>query len=394
MLYKFLIRRFIKNYNDTADKKVRETYAFLTSIIGIISNIILSIVKLSIGMITNSIAIVADAFNNISDIASSIITILSFRWASKPADEEHPFGHGRIEYIAAMVVSFMVILLGFEFIKSSFDRVLHPEKVVFKIVPFILILISMTFKLWLASLNKYVGNKINSSTIKASSFDALSDVFISGSVALSFILSLFIAFPLDGYIGFAISLFILYSGFSLVKETLSPLLGEAPDADLVKQIKSLVLSYEHISGVHDLIIHSYGPGKFMASIHAEVPSDISIVKIHDIIDKAEKEISEKLNILLVIHMDPINTNNEKVLQAKIELENIIKDYPVIKSIHDFRVIGDGECKTLVFDAVVKQNKNFTKEDGEVLKKSIQGKIERLHPCYTSVITLDKDNIHF
>jgi len=390
MLSKFLVSRFIKNYKDTKDENVRIKYGFLGGTIGIIANSLLFAVKLSVGLVTHSIAITADAFNNLSDTASSIITIVGFKLANKPADEEHPFGHGRIEYLSALAVSFIIMLVGFQFVKESFDRIFNPAEINFSFVPFVLIVISVMIKLWLSRFNKFIANSIDSGALKASSFDALADVIISSITALSLLLSRWVSFPLDSYLGILVALFILYSGLSLTKETLNPLLGEAPDQALVENIKSGILSYEYISGVHDLVIHNYGPGRCMASIHAEVPCDISIVKIHEVIDKAEKELSNKLKIFLVIHMDPINTNSIEVNKARQELEKVLKNFPLVKSIHDFRVVGDGLYKNLVFDLVVEHTKGFKAEDEERLKKEIDKELKNIHPSYNSMITIDKD----
>ncbi|SKA73510.1 cation diffusion facilitator family transporter [Clostridium sp. USBA 49] len=390
MLSQFLVSKYIKDYKNTKDEKVRTAYAYLGGIIGIIVNVILFTIKLSVGIISKSIAVTADAFNNLSDAASSVITIVGFKLANKPADQEHPFGHGRIEYLSALIVSFMVMLVGFQFIKSSFDRIINPSYVKFELIPFILILISILGKIWLSKFNKFIGKAINSGALEASSLDALGDVFTSSCVAFSLLISKWTTLPIDGYIGILVALFILYSGFSLTKNTLNPLLGEAPDPELVENIKKGVLSYNHISGVHDLVIHNYGPGRCMASIHAEVPCNISIVEIHEIIDKAEKELSKKLNIFLVIHMDPINTNSEEINKAKEELENIIKKIPMVKSLHDFRVVGDGDYKNLIFDVVVQHTKGFKDEDEENIKNKINSELKKIHPKYNALITIDKE----
>jgi cation diffusion facilitator family transporter len=284
----------------------------------------------------------------------------------------------------------MVMLVGFQFVKESFDRILHPSEIHFMLVPFILILISTGIKVWLSKFNKYIAKSINSNALKASSFDAFADVIISSTTALSLFLSQWITFPLDSYLGVLVALFILYSGFSLIKDTLNPLLGEAPEPELVEKIKSGVLGYNFIDGVHDLVIHNYGPGRCMASIHAEVPCDISIVKIHEIIDKAERELSKALNIFLVIHMDPINTDNHEVNKAKTELEHLLKRFPMVKSMHDFRIVGNGEYKNLIFDLVIEHTKGFTQEDEERLKRDIDIALKTLHPLYNSVITVDRD----
>ncbi|WP_032122290.1 cation diffusion facilitator family transporter [Clostridium amazonitimonense] len=390
MLSNFLVKTFVKNYKNTDNEKVRTSYGFLGGIVGIIINSLLFIIKLSVGIIAGSIAVTADAFNNLSDAASSIITILGFKLSSMPADEEHPFGHGRIEYISGLIVAFMVMLVGFQFIKSSFQRIINPEPVKFQTLPFVLLLISISFKVWLSKFNSFVGKSINSSALKAASIDALGDVVTSSTVVLSLLLSRFITFPIDGYIGILVALMILYSGYSLVKDTLSPLLGEAPDEELVRNIKDSVLSYDSITGVHDLIIHNYGPGRCMASIHAEVPSNASIVYIHEIIDKAEKEISKNLNIHLVIHTDPICVDDKEILKTQQELENILNKIEIVKSMHDFRVVGEGQHKNLIFDVVVDSSKRGKEISDEELKNIISVRVKELSPYYECVITIDND----
>ncbi len=393
MLSKLLVKSFVKNYEDVEKEKVRSSYGFLAGVVGIIVNILLFIVKLSVGFISQSIAVTADAFNNLTDAGSSVITILGFKLSNMPADEEHPFGHGRIEYLSALAVSFMVMIVGLQFIKSSVERILNPSAVQFEIIPFILIVVSVVFKIWLSSFNKFVGKKINSSALKAAGLDALGDVVTSSTVAFSLLASNWTSFPIDGYIGVAVALMILYSGFKLTKETLNPLLGEAPDPNLVIAIQKEVLNYEHITGVHDLIIHNYGPGKCMCSIHAEVPSDMSIVKIHEIIDAAEKEISEKLNVYLVIHMDPINVNDNEIIETQHALLEILNNHPLVKSMHDFRVVGEGEKKNLIFDVVVDSNRKKVKITDEELKRDICTRVKSRYPNYNCIITIDNDFMH-
>lgn len=389
MFSKFLVSCFMKD-NNIENQEVREAYGYFGGIVGIVVNVILFIVKFFVGIITSSIAITADAFNNLSDVLSSVITIVGFKLANRPADKEHPFGHGRIEYISALIVSFLVLLVGLEFIKASFNRIIHPKPINFETLPFILILLSIGAKLWLSKFNNYIGKTINSSALMASSFDALSDVFSSSCVALSLFVSQWISFPIDGYIGIVVALFILYSGISIIKDTLNPLLGESPDPKLVQKIEKEVMKHEYITGVHDLIIHSYGPSKYMASIHAEVPDHIPITKIHEVIDKAEKEISITLNILLVIHMDPINTNNKEVANTKQEVKKILKDFPCIKSMHDFRMVGNSSYKNLIFDIVIGFDKKYNKKFQDNLKADINKRVKAIHPSYSAVITIDKD----
>jgi cation diffusion facilitator family transporter len=391
MFFQFIFNSFIKNNSNVKDTVVRNSYGILGGIIGILINVILFTIKLSIGLLVSSIAIMADAFNNLSDAASSLITILGFKLASKPADREHPFGHGRIEYLSALIVAFMVMLVGLQFIKSSFERIINPTPITFELVPFILLLVSISLKIWLSRFNKFVGEKINSAALKASAVDALGDAFTSTCVSISFLIAKFTTFPIDGYIGMIVAIFIVYSGFSLIKDTISPLLGEAPDPALVNSIKEMVLSYDNILGTHDLIIHNYGPGKCMASIHAEIPSDISVVEIHEIIDTAERNISSDLNIYLVIHIDPICIIEGEVQEAYEEILSLIEEYKFIESIHDFRIIGEGEVKNLVFDLVVSSPKEFTITDSQLVDK-ISERVKENHPYYNCIITIDKNFI--
>ena len=388
MFSKFLVNTFIKDNSNVKNDKVRNSYGILGGVVGIIINVILFGIKLSIGMLAASIAIMADAFNNLSDAASSLVTILGFKLSSMPADREHPFGHGRIEYLSALIVAFMVMLVGLQFIKSSFERIINPTEITFELIPFVLLFVSIFLKLWLSSFNKFMGEKINSSALKASSTDALGDVFTSSCVAISFLASKFTTIPIDGYIGIAVAAFIVYSGFTLVKDTINPLLGEAPDPELVKAIQEMVVSYDHILGFHDLIIHNYGPGKCMASIHAEIPSDISVVTIHEIIDKAEREISSALKIYLVIHIDPICIIEGEVKDAYDEIISIINDYDYIDSIHDFRVVGEGHIKNLIFDVVVDTSKEHPTNKEELIE-IISSRLKKSHPQYNCIITIDK-----
>ena len=388
MFSNFLIKRFVKDYDNVSDVKVRGAYANLAGIVGIITNLMLFIIKLFVGLFSNSVSILADAFNNLSDAASSIITIVGFKMANKPADAEHPFGHGRIEYITAMIVSFMVMLVGLQFVKTSFQKIINPTPVTFEFLQFILLLISIGFKFWLSKFNKSIGNKINSSTLKATATDAMGDVFTSTTVVISFLISKFTTLPIDGYIGIIVALAIVYSGFSLIKETLSPLLGEPPDPVLVSNITDMVMSYENITGIHDLIVHNYGPGRIMASIHAEIPSNIDIMEIHHIIDTAEREISKKLNIYLVIHMDPICVDTDEIVEARNMVKDVLKKYEEVKSFHDFRVVGDHDNKNLIFDIEVCPKCLANENRSSQLLSNIEKDIKEKSPEYRCVITVD------
>lgn len=388
MFSNFLVRKFIKDSENVSDSNVRTSYANLAGTIGIITNSILFLIKLSVGIISGSVSILADAFNNLSDAASSIITIIGFKLASKPADAEHPFGHGRIEYITAMIVSFMVMLVGLQFVKTSFQKIINPTTVTFELIPFILLLISIGFKFWLSKFNKSIGNKINSSTLKATATDAMGDVFTSTTVVISFLLCKFTTLPIDGYIGIIVALAIVYSGFSLIKETLNPLLGETPDPILVNNINDMVMSYDNITGVHDLIVHNYGPGRIMASLHAEIPSNIDIMEIHDIIDTAEREISKKLNIYLVIHMDPVCVDTDEIIEARKIVSDILEKYKEVKSFHDFRVIRENDKKNLIFDIEVCPTRLSRPNDSRDLLSYIENDIKKKAPEYNCIITVD------
>lgn len=392
MITKLLIKTFIKNKDNQKSKEIRNSYGYLGGVVGIITNVILFIIKLSVGIITSSIAISADAFNNLSDSASSLITILGFKLSSKPADKEHPFGHGRIEYLSALLVSFFVLLVGVEFIKTSVSRILNPINISSNIIVVSLMLFSILAKIWLGFFYSHLSKEIDSTALKASSKDSFADVITTLVVLFSLISSKFFAFPIDGYIGVLVSIFIIFSGISLIKETINPLLGEAPSEELVESIKKSLLSYDEIIDTHDLIVHNYGPGRTIASIHAEVPSNLSIVKIHETIDNAEKEIGENLDILLVIHMDPVNIHCEEVKETKEFLLSILKKYSEYKSIHDFRVVGEGEIKNLIFDLVITCNKEVTKMDELKLIHNICNDIKKIHPHYNAIITIDKDFI--
>lgn len=390
MISNFLVKSFVKNNEDTKNPKVRNSYGTLGGVIGIIINFILFVIKFSVGMLVGSIAISADAFNNLSDAASSIITIIGFKMSNKPADAEHPFGHGRIEYLSALLVAFMVMLVGVQFVKSSIERIMNPEVITFELIPFILLLISIGFKVWLSTFNRFIGNKINSSALKAAATDALGDVFTSSTVVISFLLAKFTSLPIDGYIGIFVALAILYAGFGLVRETLNPLLGEAPDPELVNELCEKILAYPLISGVHDLIVHNYGPGRIIASLHAEIPADVDIMEIHNVIDKAEREISADLNLHLVIHMDPICVLTDEIKETWDYVEKILRKYPEIKSMHDFRIVGEGDIKNLIFDIVLEASESGNKKKQEKMIADIKTSIKKEHPQYNCVITVDYD----
>ncbi len=390
MINEFLVKTFIKDYKNVEKDEVRDKYGYLGGAFGIIINILLFLIKLLIGIFANSVAIMADSFNNLSDVASSIVTIVGFKISSKPADKEHPFGHGRIEYLSGLVVSTLVILVGYEFIKSSFDRILHPTQVKFEVIPFVLLIISIFFKVWLSSFNSFIGKKINSTALKASAVDALGDVITTSTVVLSYLISNFTSIPIDGYIGLLVAIFIVYSGFKLIKETINPLLGEAPSEDIVSNIINTIKGYEHISGVHDLIVHNYGPSKYIASIHAEIPRDIDIIKIHEIIDSAENKVKKELGVEIVIHMDPVLTDDKDIIEKYIFVKEISKNIQHVISIHDFRIVGEGEKMNFVFDVVVDDKEDLTVSLKDKIKRAFNKKVQERYPYSNCIINVERD----
>jgi len=387
LLTDILIKTFIKDKDNTGNKSIRQKYGYLGGFVGIACNVALSGAKIAIGLMINSIAITADAVNNLSDAASSIITVIGFKITNKPADREHPFGHGRIEYISAMVVSFMVILAGFEFLKSSFDRVRNPEVVKFDIIPFSVLLLSIGVKVWLSRFYKKIGRKIGSKAMEASAADSLSDVTATSVVALSLLASLWTTFPFDGYVGLLVSALIIYSGISLTKDTLNPLLGEAPEPEFIRSITEKVLSYDGIIGIHDMIVHNYGPGRCIVSLHAEIPASMDIMKAHDVIDLAEQEISEEMDIHMVIHMDPLNTDDKVVQKTQEQITELIKEIHEELTIHDFRIVGGEDHKNLIFDMVVPFE--YDEKMARDLSNKVAREIKAKYPECNAIIYIDR-----
>ncbi|MGB9814143.1 MAG: cation diffusion facilitator family transporter [Thermovenabulum sp.] len=372
------------------EKKMRNYYGLLSGFVGIAVNLVLFAVKFFIGRITGSVAISADAFNNLGDIGSSIVTIIGFKLASKPPDKEHPFGYGRIEYITSFLISLSVMLIGFELLKDSFSRVLNPGKVEFSLFSFLALLITITVKLWLGSFNAKLAKKIKSDALDASAFDSYGDVISTSTAALSLFISRFTSLPVDGYVGIAVSLFIMYSGYNLVKESIDVLIGTRPDPELTEDIKNRVLSYEGILGIHDMMVHNYGPGRCVVTLHAEVSEEMPVMQAHEIIDAIEKELSEELGIFLVVHMDPINVNDEEVNKTRMEIERVIQEFPEILSFHDLRIVGSGERKNVIFDIVISHDVKF--EEEKILKQKLIKRIKEVFPGYNPVIMIDREYV--
>ncbi|HJC99786.1 MAG TPA: cation diffusion facilitator family transporter [Candidatus Dwaynia gallinarum] len=380
-MFNLLLKVFIKNPKDTKDPKVRSMYGLLCSYISIFLNFILFIIKLIIGLILKSVSITADAFNNLSDSASSIINLIAFKFSLKPPDKEHPLGHGRYEYISSLIISFLIIFVGISFIKSSFEKILSKETTSFNWVLFFILIISIFIKIWIGFLNLKISKKINSQSLKATSVDALYDALITTVLSISILLSNFTNLSLDGYAGIIISSFIIYSGIKLIKETLNPLLGEAPSEDFVQNLKSNILKHENILGLHDLIVHNYGPNRTLASIHAEVPSNLSLIDVHILIDKIEKQIEQDMGIHLVIHMDPIDIHNQESLEIFKNIKTLIKkNIYEVNNIVDFRILNTNGKNTIFFEIKLK-NEFYDKVDFDNILKSSTDLINKNYPDF-------------
>ena len=386
-----LTRLFIKDPENIKDNATREQYGSLSGVVGIICNLILCIFKIAVGALTHSISIIADGFNNLSDMGSSVITILGFKLANKPADKDHPFGHGRIEYMSAFIVAILILLVGFELMKTSVGALIDGTPMpTYSLVSIIILAVSVVFKLWLFLFNRKIGKKIESETLLATAQDSLNDSVATAVILLSVAVSKLVPIPfnLDAVMGVAVALFILFAGFNAGKETLNRILGEPPTADLITDIEKAILSHDDFVGIHDLIVHNYGPGRLFASVHVEVPQDINIVECHEQIDLCEKKIYETLGVALVIHMDPMDVNNEQVAFVRQQMSDGIKVINDELTLHDFRMTPMAETQTnLVFDVVIPQNFNLSEKE---LKEKVSQIAKLINPTFCCVITIERD----
>ena len=383
----FLVNKFIKDSTNIESTEVRTRYGMLASVVGIFCNVLLFSVKLTIGLILSSLAVTADAFNNLSDAASSIISFIGVKMAGKPADAEHPFGHGRIEYIAALIVSFLVIEVGFTFCKSSISKILHPEEISFDLVPFVILILSILVKLWMAFFNNKLGKRIDSKVMLATAADSLGDVITTSATVLSIIICHFTSINVDAIAGLIVSAIVIWSGISIAKDTLEPLIGERVPAELYQKITDIVESYDGIVGTHDLIVHNYGPNRSMATIHAEVPNDINIDVSHEIIDKIERNVKKDLNILLVIHMDPVEMRDEEVLSLREKTSRIVHALDPELNFHDFRVLKENEQRNLIFDLVIPDS--YSEKDANRVMHQLVSLLHEMDENVECIITLDR-----
>lgn len=381
-----LIKMFIKNPNDVNDPKTREKYGFLGSIVGICCNVILSLIKLFAGIISSSIAITADAMNNLSDAGSSVVAMVGFKMAGRPADDDHPFGHGRAEYVSGLVVSMIIIIVGFELGRGAVMKIITPEPMQFSLMPLIILIISVFVKLWMCLFNRKLGSLIQSETLRATAMDSLGDVIATAAVIVSMVINYLTSVNVDAYAGVVVAVFIIVTGFNTARDTLNPLLGQAPDAEFVRKIEKFVLSNDHIMGIHDMVVHNYGPNRSVISLHAEVPKDGNILEIHDTIDVIEREIKKQFNCDAVIHMDPISTD-DAVTNAMLErITALIHLIDSTLAIHDFRMVEGTTHTNLIFDIVIPHK--FRLSDDDVVE-SIRSAVKTLDPTFDVVINVDK-----
>lgn len=377
-----LIKLFIKDKDNVQNVEVREKYGMLSSITGIIVNILLSIFKLIIGMFANSMAIISDGLNNISDAGSSVVTMLGFKMSQKKVDADHPWGHGRMEYISAFIVDILIILVGFELLQSSIEKIINPELPNVNYITIILLVVAILVKLWLFLFYNKIAKTISSTAIKGNAYDSISDSVSTFAVLISTLIAKFVGISIDGYVSLLVSAFILVTGFKAIKEIIDILLGMKPDPEFVKEIEQFAIKYETIQGIHDIMVHDYGPGRKIVSFHAEVPADSNICRAHDIIDQMEQDIFEKFGCITTIHMDPIVVDNEEINEMRRETERIVKSINEKFSIHDFRMTDGGERINLIFDLVIPTDEKI--DVNETIEK-IQTELHNQNNKYHAVI---------
>ena len=385
----FLSRLLIKDNKNFSSPAVRLRYGMLCGAVGICFNILLFTGKLIAGTLTGSIGITADAFNNLSDAGSASIALIGFRLSDAKADKEHPFGHGRFEYIAGLIVSLVILLMGFELGKSSIEKILHPEAITFSFLALGVLVVSILTKLYMFFYNRSIGKKIDSATMRATAMDSFSDVAATSVVLLSMLIGKWTGWMIDGYAGLAVALFIGYTGIRAAKETVSPLLGQPPTKEFVEEIERIVLRHEGVIGVHDLVVHDYGPGRRMISLHAEVPADGDMIQLHDAVDNLEKILRKECGCEAVIHMDPVETENQETNRLRAETEAILRELDERLTLHDFRVVTGPTHTNLVFDVVVPFG--FAMAD-DVVRKEISDRIHALEGNCFAVIDVDKQSI--
>ena len=382
-----LLARYFVKAKDTESLETRQAYGVLCGSVGIFFNVLLAIGKFVAGLLSGSIAIMADAANNLSDAGSSLIVLFGFKLAGQKPDPDHPFGHGRVEYISGLLVSVLIIYMAFELLKSSVNAIIHPGEISFEPVILVILLVSILVKFYMFCYNRKFGKRIRSEAMLATSMDSLSDMGATTVVLISMLVSHYTSIQIDGVCGVLVALLIFYAGFNSAKETINPLLGQPPEPEFVQRIEDIVNEEEEIIGIHDLIVHNYGPGRVMISLHAEVPADGDILALHDMIDNVEHRLKSELHCAAVIHMDPVSTKDEQTLELKKVVTGIVKEVDEVLSIHDFRVVAGPTHTNLIFDMVVPFDFPISDVD---LADQIQNKIWKYNPVYFAVIEIDED----
>lgn len=380
-----LTRIFIPDYENTASPSVRQRYGILSGSIGICLNILLFTFKLLSGLLSNSIAIIADAFNNLSDAASSIITLIGFHISGHEADSDHPFGHGRSEYISGLIVSVTILFMAFELIRSSVCKILHPEPVDFSPLVLVILIASILIKLYMYYYNKVLGQKISSAALQATATDSLGDSWSTGIVLVAAIISEISGYHIDGYCGIIVGILILANGVQAAKDTIGPLLGQAADPAFIAQIHHIVNQYDEVLDIHDLIVHDYGPGRRMISLHAEVPAKGDILVLHDTIDNIEKRLQRELHCSAVIHMDPVMNDDAETMECKALVARILKNIDSALTLHDFRIVKGPTHTNLIFDVVVPYNVSYSMDS---FKQTVEKQLQEINPQYYCVIEID------
>lgn len=382
----FLSRWLIQDYDRPEDPEVRRKYGVLCGSVGIGLNLLLFLAKFFAGTISGSIAITADAFNNLSDAGSSLVTIVGFKLAGQKPDPSHPFGHGRMEYLSGLAVSVLILLMGFELLQSSVDKIRHPAAIEFSWLSVVILLLGIAGKLYMSYYNRSVGNKINSAAMKATAADSLSDSISTAAVLAATLIAHFFSVNIDGWVGVAVACFILYAGYNAARDTIDPLLGQAPDPELVTDVEKTVLSFPPIQSIHDMIVHDYGPGRLMISLHAEVPADGDLLEMHDTIDLVEQTLREKFHCDAVIHMDPIVTNDEQVLKMRSKMHQLVQVIDKRITVHDFRMVTGPTHTNLIFDVACPFDVKQTDAD---IKRQVEEIVDLLDGNYNAVVTVDR-----
>lgn len=385
----FFVRRLIQDSENVSDAVVRQEYGMLCGKVGIFCNLILFGAKLLAGILTGAVSIMADAFNNLSDAGSSVVTLVGFKMAGKPADTEHPFGHGRIEYLSGLFVAVAILLMGYELLKSSVSKILHPEMLEFKAISVVILAASILLKLRMAYFNQKMGEKISSEAMKATAADSLSDCISTGAVLAGILVYRFFHINLDGYIGTVVAVIVLLAGYHAAKETIQPLLGSAPDPEIVEKIRELVLSEPMILEIHDMVVHDYGPGRRMVSLHAEVAYNVDILEAHDVIDNIEHRLEEQLHYEATIHMDPVVTDDEELKNAREMVETLVREENTEWKIHDFRMVRGNTHTNLLFDLVVEASDLCHLKE---IEEKMKTKIHEYNPHYYAVIKVEQSYV--